>query len=109
VSASEQCGRNCLAQLAQLTDFNRFIALPYARPRILFSPRATLSLADWARASGPQPLTMMVGPEGGFSEQEEQAAVDAGALALSLGPRVLRTETAALAAMAALGALWGGL
>ncbi|MEN3274701.1 MAG: rRNA (uracil1498-N3)-methyltransferase [Massilia sp.] len=109
VSASEQCGRNCLAQLAQLTDFNRFIALPYARPRILFSPRATQSLADWARASGPQPLTMMVGPEGGFSEQEEQAAVDAGALALSLGPRVLRTETAALAAMAALGALWGGL
>ena len=51
----------------------------------------------------------MVGPEGGFSEQEEQAAVERGALFLSLGPRVLRTETAALVAFAALGALWGGL
>ena len=109
VAASEQCGRNRLAQLAPLADFERFIALPAAGPRILFSPRATQSLADWARAAGPQPLTLMVGPEGGFSEQEEQAAVDGGALFLSLGPRVLRTETAALAALAALAGLWGGL
>jgi 16S rRNA (uracil1498-N3)-methyltransferase len=107
VSASEQCGRNRLAQLAPLTDFNRFIAVPAAGPRILFSPRATQSLAGWARQAGPQAVTLMVGPEGGFSEAEEQAAIDAGALALSLGPRVLRTETAALAAVAALNALWG--
>jgi len=108
VSASEQCGRNRLAQLAPVTDFNRFIALPAASPRILFSPRATQSLAGWAREAGPQAVTLMVGPEGGFSEAEEQAAIDAGALALSLGPRVLRTETAALAAVAALNALWDG-
>jgi 16S rRNA (uracil1498-N3)-methyltransferase len=109
VSASEQCGRNRLAQLAPLTDFNRFIASPAAGPRILFSPRATQSLAAWARQAGPQAVTLLVGPEGGFSEQEEQAALDAGALSLSLGPRVLRTETAGLAALAALAALWGGL
>lgn len=109
VAASEQCGRNRLAQLAPVTDFNRFIALPAAGPRILFSPRAAQSLAGWARQAGPQAVTLMVGPEGGFSEQEEQAALDAGALSLSLGPRVLRTETAGLAALAALAALWGGL
>ena len=107
VAAAEQCGRNRLAQLAPLADFERFIAQPQAQPRILFSPRATQSLADWARAAGPQALTLMVGPEGGFSEQEEQAAIAGGALALSLGPRVLRTETAGLAALAALNALWG--
>lgn len=106
VAASEQCGRNRLARLAPLADFDRFIATPDSQPRILFSPRATVSLADWARAAGPQAATLMIGPEGGFSEEEEQAAVDAGALALSLGPRVLRTETAGLAALAALAALW---
>jgi 16S rRNA (uracil1498-N3)-methyltransferase len=107
VAASEQCGRNRLAGLAPVMDFNRFMALPDEQPRILFSPRASQSLAGWARQAGPQAVTLMVGPEGGFSEAEEQAAIDAGALALSLGPRVLRTETAALAAVAALNALWG--
>ncbi|MFC5509883.1 16S rRNA (uracil(1498)-N(3))-methyltransferase [Massilia jejuensis] len=106
VAASEQCGRNRLARLAPLAEFERFIATPDSQPRILFSPRATVSLADWARAAGPQAATLMIGPEGGFSEGEEQAAIDAGALALSLGPRVLRTETAGLAALAALAALW---
>ena len=115
VAASEQCGRNRLAQLAPLADVERWIggpsaapeATPNAQPRILFSPRATASLADWARTAGPQAVTLMVGPEGGFSAEEEQAALDAGAIALSLGPRVLRTETAGLAAVAALNALWG--
>ena len=108
VAASEQCGRNRLAQLAPLAECERFIGAQEGQPRILFSPRATQSLADWARAAGPQALTLMVGPEGGFSAEEEQAAIGAGALALSLGPRVLRTETAGLAALAALNALWGG-
>ena len=109
VAASEQCGRNRLAQLAPPTEFERFIGAQDAQPRILFSPRATQSLADWARAAGPQAVTLMVGPEGGFSEQEEQMAIRAGTRALSLGPRVLRTETAGLAAIAALNALWGQL
>lgn len=111
VAASEQCGRNRLAQLAPLADFERWNGTAQAgekpQPRILFSPRATASLAGWARTAGPQAVTLMVGPEGGFSAEEEQAALDAGALALSLGPRVLRTETAGLAAIAALNALWG--
>ncbi len=109
VAASEQCGRNRLAQLAPLADFDRFIAAPGAQLRILFSPRASQSLAGWARAAGPQAVTLMVGPEGGFSAEEEQAAIAGGALALSLGPRVLRTETAGLASVAALNAIWGGM
>ena len=109
VAASEQCGRNRLAQLAPLADFDRFIAAPGAQARILFSPRASQSLAEWARAAGPQAVTLMVGPEGGFSAEEEQAAIAGGALALSLGPRVLRTETAGLASLAALNAIWGGM
>ena len=108
-SASEQCGRNRLARLAPVEEFRRWIASPANGQRILFSPRAAQSLAAWAAAEGPQDLTMLVGPEGGFTREEEDLAVGAGALPLSIGPRVLRTETAALAALAALNALWGGM
>ena len=108
-AASEQCGRNRLARLDPLLDYGRWLATPSPAPRILLSPRAGQSLADWAKANAPQALTLMVGPEGGFSREEEDAALAAGALALSVGPRVLRTETAALAALAMLGGLWGGM
>ena len=109
VAASEQCGRNRLATLAPVAEFGRWIATPSPAPRILLSPRATTSLAAWASSGGPQALTLMVGPEGGFTREEEDAAIAAGAIALSVGPRVLRTETAALAAVAMLGGLWNGM
>jgi len=108
-SASEQCGRNRLAQLSPVADFKRWLAQEAPSPRILLSPRATQSLAGWATGAGPQALTLMVGPEGGFTDEEEDAAVAAGALMLSIGPRVLRTETAALAALALLGGVWDGM
>jgi 16S rRNA (uracil1498-N3)-methyltransferase len=109
VAASEQSGRNRLARLAPLQDAGRWIAQPDGSQRILLSPRATESLAGWARATPPREVTLMIGPEGGFSAQEEEAAIAAGALALSMGPRVLRTETAGLAALAVLAGAWGGI
>jgi len=110
-SASEQSGRNRLAQLLPLAEFRRWIdtAPTPAQPRILLSPRGTQSLAAWAGAQAAQPVTLLVGPEGGFSREEEDAAIAAGALPLTMGPRVLRTETAALAAMAMLAGIWGGM
>jgi 16S rRNA (uracil1498-N3)-methyltransferase len=107
VAAAEQCGRNRLAALAPVTSVAGWLAAPAPAPLLLFSPRATRSLAEWASDGGPRPVCLMVGPEGGFSEDEEAAAVRAGAVAVSIGARVLRTETAALAALAALNALWG--
>jgi 16S rRNA (uracil1498-N3)-methyltransferase len=109
VAASEQSGRNRVAHLAELTDFNGWISQQDMHHRILLTPRAERSLADWARHHPPQAVSLMIGPEGGFTEAEENAARAQGALALSMGPRVLRTETAGLAALAAIGASWGGL
>lgn len=109
VSASEQCGRNRLAEVAPIQDFSRWLAQPGTGTRILLSPRADASLAQWVRATPAQEVTLLVGPEGGFTEQEEAAALAAGALPLSMGPRVLRTETAGLAALAILAAGWGGI
>ena len=109
VSASEQSGRNRLAQLAPLQEFNSWSKQQNAQTRIILTPRADQSLAEWARQQPPQAVTLMVGPEGGFSEAEEKAALAAGAIGLSMGPRILRTETAGLTALAALATLWGGM
>ncbi len=110
VSASEQCGRNRLAQVAPVQEFGRWIAQPAsAAVRILLSPRADASLAQWTHANAPRDVCLLVGPEGGFGDEEEDAAIAAGALPLSMGPRVLRTETAGLAALAVLAAGWGGI
>jgi 16S rRNA (uracil1498-N3)-methyltransferase len=111
ISASEQCGRNRLAEVAPVQDFRHWIAQPQPAEatRILLTPRATESLAAWARVTPARAACLLVGPEGGFSTAEEDAALAAGAIALSMGPRVLRTETAGLAALAILAASWGGI
>jgi 16S rRNA (uracil1498-N3)-methyltransferase len=106
VAASEQSGRNRLAMLAPMEDFSRWLARPAPAPRLLLSPRGTETLAAWAGARAAQDVTIMVGPEGGFAPEEEDAAITAGAIPLTMGPRVLRTETAALAAAAMLQARW---
>ncbi len=107
IAAAEQCGRNRVPSIAQPQSFSTWIAQHDLHPRILLSPRATQSLSDWARHRPPQAMTVMVGPEGGFNADEEAAAIAHGAICLSVGARVLRTETAGLAVLAALNALWG--
>lgn len=106
-AAAEQSGRNRLAQLAPLSDFTQWIEQSDLHKRILLSPRGEQSLSDWARHQPAQALSLVVGPEGGFSQAEEKLACEHGALMLAMGPRVLRTETAGLGALAALNAIWG--
>ena len=103
ISACEQCGRNRIPQVHPLVP-----AADY-RPanegtRILLSPRSELA---FAKLQFREPLVLAAGPEAGFSAEEEAALVRAGFVPARLGPRVLRTETAALAALAALNALAG--
>lgn len=106
-AASEQSGRNRLANLGEPAEFKDWIGQQDLHRRILLSPRGEQSLSDWARHHPPQAVALLIGPEGGFTEQEESAAISQGVLPLSMGPRVLRTETAGLAALSALNAVWG--
>jgi 16S rRNA (uracil1498-N3)-methyltransferase len=106
-AACEQSGRNRLPHLAEVADFNSWVSQHDLHLRVLLSPRAEQSLSDWARHHPPQALAMLVGPEGGFTAAEELTAREHGVLALSMGPRILRTETAGLAALAAINAVWG--
>ncbi|MEN9868609.1 MAG: hypothetical protein RL748_4199 [Pseudomonadota bacterium] len=108
-ASSEQCGRNRLMRLPEPRSFHDWISQQDLHRRIMLSPRAMHSLSDWARHHPPQALTVVIGPEGGFTETEENNALQHGALMLSLGPRVLRTETGGMAALTVLNAIWGGI
>lgn len=109
-SACEQCGRNRLPAIEEPLSLEG--ALTLAAPmalRALLSPVATHSLAARLREGKPASVAILVGPEGGFDESEEVLAERLGFEALRFGPRVLRTETAAIAALTALQALAGDL
>ena len=106
ISAAQQCGRNRLLHIAPPIGTGEYLRQTTPSPRILFSPRATATLSEWARRQKPQDITLMIGPEGGFSPEEETLAEQQGVTFLSMGPRILRTETAGLAAVAAINAQW---
>jgi len=107
VAACEQCGRNVVPPVLPVVPLPDWLAgqTVASGVRLLLSPAGRSRLADLERPAAP--LHLLAGPEGGWSAGEEALAVDAGFVAVRLGPRVLRTETAALAALAAMQVLWG--
>lgn len=108
VAACEQCGRNTLPEIAEPVTLAQFLATRNtADARLVLSPTSPVKMLEVQRAA--RELKLLVGPEGGLTEQEERAAIDAGWCALGLGPRVLRTETAAIAAVTAAQLLYGDL
>jgi 16S rRNA (uracil1498-N3)-methyltransferase len=102
VAACEQCGRNRVPPVHEVTGFGEWLAsLPPGTTRLLLSLRPEARPLLQA-ALGDGPVTLLSGPEGGLSPAEEAAALAQGFVAVSLGPRVLRAETAPLAVLAAL-------
>ena len=107
IAACEQCGRNRIPAVQPLIDAAAYRAAEGdASRKILLSPRSALPFSQ-AVGKSASDFTLAAGPEAGFSAEEEAALAQAGFVPASLGPRVLRTETAALAALAALNALRG--
>jgi len=117
-AACEQSGRNRVPTVAAPQSFEKWLENEgtgrsaedaHGGPlKLLLSPRATwrfIALPDTPPQDGVQ---LLIGPEGGWTETEEDLARQAGWSALSLGPRVLRTETAGMALLAALAGRWGG-
>ncbi|MDR3394754.1 MAG: 16S rRNA (uracil(1498)-N(3))-methyltransferase [Parasulfuritortus sp.] len=109
ISACEQCGRNHVPPVAPILDFHEWLGtVPgLVGERFLLDPEASLRLRDLA--APVETVTLLAGPEGGYDANERDAVIRAGFTRLSLGPRILRTETAALAALAAMQSQWGDL
>lgn len=104
-SACEQCGRNQVPLVTPLEKLENWLAKPADGVlRLMLAPDAEQTLATIAPARDVQ---LLIGAEGGLDPQEVIAAKQAGFQAVRMGPRILRTETAGLAALAAMQALWG--
>lgn len=114
IAACEQSGRNRVPEVRPTLGFQSWIATASTLPPLHGDPR---EIPRWlltpegpplaAREEPPEAFELVVGPEGGLSERERDLAFGRGVEAVGLGPRILRTETAALAALAAIHALWG--
>jgi 16S rRNA (uracil1498-N3)-methyltransferase len=104
IAACEQCGRNRIPVVHELIDATAY--REGAGTKILLAPSAELRFTQAVKSGGAE-FTVAAGPEAGFNAQEEAAFTDAGFVPARIGPRVLRTETAGLAALAALSALAG--
>lgn len=105
--ACEQCGRNTPPVLNVTVDFANWLANDLAPSRIIFEPAKAETLKSYPAPVGD--IAVLIGPEGGFSEEEVIAAQSAGFAALGFGPRVVRNETAAIASIAAMQVLWGDM
>ena len=106
IGACEQCGRNRLPELREPLPLLAWFSQP-AEPglRLLLDPQAERGLRGLERPEGA--ITLLIGAEGGLSPAEIAQARQAGFIGVRLGPRILRTETAGVAALAAVQTLWG--
>jgi 16S rRNA (uracil1498-N3)-methyltransferase len=107
IAACEQCGRNRVPAIAPVQTLAAYLtAGERGKRRLLLSPDAAMPLKRVPPAAA---VVLLIGAEGGLAPSEYQAAEASGFEPVSLGPRILRTETAPVAALAVLQALWGDL
>ncbi|MBK9161340.1 MAG: 16S rRNA (uracil(1498)-N(3))-methyltransferase [Nitrosomonadales bacterium] len=107
ISACEQCGRNVLPIIHAPLDIMAWLrqAQEASDTKFILLPQSEVSLHHQAEPAGR--VVLLIGAEGGFTEAESGSALQSGFTAVRLGGRVLRTETAAIAGLAALQTLWG--
>jgi 16S rRNA (uracil1498-N3)-methyltransferase len=104
IAACEQCGRNRLPEILPPAPLGEFLSTARDGTRVLLDPAAEAGLQTIGTVLA---VTLLIGPEGGLSPDERALAIDAGFTPVRMGPRVLRTETAAIAALSALQTLLG--
>lgn len=107
ISAAEQSGRCYVPQILSSQTLIKWCSNVPSGLRLIFDPKATNKLSGIKER--PHNITILVGPEGGWSDEEIATAEQNHFLPITLGPRVLRTETSALTAISILQALWGDL
>lgn len=109
VAGSEQSGRTVIPTLGPIQNLPLWLSSlnPHEQSlRLMLSPRADASLLSVLKRCTPQALTLLIGPEGGLSESEEEQAKRAGFVPVSMGYRILRTETAGIVALSTIHTVW---
>lgn len=106
ISACEQSGRNVLPRLAPIIDFSEWIKTEDSGLKLFCDPNSKTSIVTLPKANS---VVIVIGPEGGLSTQEIKTAQEQDFTGVSLGPRILRTETAGLAAITLLQGSFGDM
>ncbi len=111
LAAAKQSGRTTIPTIGTVLTFLEVVtaAAGHERGLLFFEEAGTMTLPAGGDGPAPKSAAVVIGPEGGFSPDEATRALNAGLLVCGLGPRVLRTETAALVALALVQARWGDL
>ena len=107
ISACEQCQRNTVPLLKPAITADQYLAESTDALKLVLHHRTERRLAEMTNANNN--IALLVGPEGGLSDREIDSALNNGYAPLAIGPRVLRTETAPLAAMSIIQSLWGDM
>ncbi|WP_372591406.1 16S rRNA (uracil(1498)-N(3))-methyltransferase [Guyparkeria sp.] len=109
INACEQCGRDILPTIEPIRSLAESLAATDVPVRLVLDPRAERPMTDLRELPRPEGVALLVGPEGGLTEEEVARAGEQGFRALTLGPRILRAETAAITGVAVLQYQWGDL
>ena len=107
ISACEQSGRTRIPELNPVQKLDNWMDQPRQIPGLVLHHKADKTLSDITKPE--ENITLLIGPEGGLDEAEIRHAVHKGFTEIQLGPRVLRTETAALTVLSAIQTMWGDL
>ena len=104
IAACEQCGRNRVPPVAGIESLERWLAQPVPTNvlRLMLAPGADATLAALPRPTADTRIELLIGAEGGLAPEELDRATQAGFVGVRLGPRILRTETAGIAALSAI-------
>jgi len=109
LEAAKQCGRAVIPTVGDFITFSDLLRLiPQHETCVFFYEEGGIPLSEIVEKTAKD-VAIIIGPEGGFEPSEAQEATDAGAVAATLGKRILRTETAAVAGVASVMLLTGGL
>lgn len=106
VSACEQSGRSVLPSLTPITKLDTVLANPIPGHSIILDPKSDNKISS---LSVTETVNLLIGPEGGLTDEEIEAAMQSGFQAVQFGPRILRTETAAVAGLSVIQTLWGDI
>lgn len=102
IGACEQSGRNQVPIINSALLLDVFLQQCQTNARFILHPHVDAQVSPWRSIQPPSEISLMIGPEGGFTQEEVELAMSQGFRAICLGPRILRTETAAIAAISVL-------
>ena len=105
ISACEQSGRATVPEVKTPLSLDKWMEVADESPRLVLEPAAVIKMSSFSITGGA--VSILVGPEGGFTDEELERARSAGVTPVSFGPRILRTETAGPAAIAVLQSMAG--